>query len=574
MKKLSNPKIIFVILLVVILFVGMFLLFKTPSSNIKNTGDVGNKGLLSFFGDRKTKPNDETTVPGANSGDINSGGFIDLNGNGINDKDEADSNGDDANGNGQNGDGTGDDNQNNNGSLSIKNIGTSGSNINGSINPSNPNDPQNPNNPYNPNNPNGKLEEPAIQVDCTPKQLVFTAAQQKRLDALNKRFYELAAELKTQQDVENLQRTKENYINYISSDYATNSKKDGSGIVELTKQCFDERAKVNTAKNSNKTTDPFFGKQIGLRPNPFITNKNLDEILVSSPVFRATLLREKRSIEENLIKIKTDIRSINSEIKTIENDLIKLNKDFLEAVRSGDTSKESAAEQSILNKNDELDTLKSDLQRKQEEQIKSEVLLDQIKNDPLSYFANNTSYVDAKDEKINGVPQKRFTDAKQKSNVYQRVQSMFFNSFYCDKNATWIKAGSDNPPEGSAQVWTFDQGDSKPKDQLQRKFINKGNEATHKYDWKRKGWSRVEVSTNVLYYLEEPECEKGYDNGIVRYFWGYGIWSNAKSNPLKDAGYANVYCGPEADKLSDDADPTCSQEYYPMQEIERLLGIW
>ncbi len=573
MNKFSNPKIIFVVMLVLILGFGMFLLFKNPTGN--NTGkNADNKGLLSFFGERKTKPNDETTVPGVKPGDVNNDGFTDLNGNGINDKDESNSNSDGTNGNGQ-----GNNNQDNNGSLSIKNIGTNGSNTNGNTTGSgtgNGGGTGSGSTTGTGGGTSGGQEEPTIQVDCTPKKLVFTPAQQKRLDALNKRFYELAAELKTEQDVENLQRTKENYINFISSDYSTNSPKDGSGIVELTKKCFDERNSSAIATANKKTTDPLYGKPIGLRPNPFITSNNLSEILATNSQFRAILFREKRSIENNLTTIKTEISALNKEIAILENNLVKLKKDYLEAIKSGDFAKEAAAEQSILNTNDSLDGLRSDLQRKNEEKLKSESIINQMNTDPLSHFANSTSYVDPKDEKINGLPQMRFTDAKQKSNVYIRVQSMFFNSFYCNKDATWIKAGSDKPPEGSAQVWTFDQGDTVPKDNLNRRFKKGSETKTEKYDWgvNRDNWKRVEVPSNVLYYLEEPECEKGYDNGIVRYFWGYGNWSNAKSNPLKDAGYANAYCGPEADELSSDADPVCSQEYYPMQEIERLLGIW
>jgi len=577
MNKLSNPKIIFVVMLVLILGFGMFLLFKTPAGN--NTGkNVDNKGLLSFFGERKTKPNDETTVPGVNDGGVkNPNDFLDLNGNGINDKDESNTGSDNTNGNGQ-----GDNNQDNNGSLSIKNIGTNGSNVNGNTTGSgtgNGGGTGSGSGTGTGSGTGGGQEEPAVQVDCTPKKLVFTPAQQKRLDALNKRFYELAAELKTEQDVENLQRTKENYINFISSDYSANSPKDGSGIVELTKKCFDERNSSASATANKKTTDPLYGKPIGLRPNPFITSNNLSEILATNSQFRAILFREKRSIENNLTTIKTQISALNKEIAILENNLVKLKEDYLKAIKSTpvDFAKEAAAEQSILNTNDSLDYLRSDLQRKNEEKSKSEAMINQMNTDPLSHFANSTSYVDPKDEKINGVPQKRFTDAKQKSNVYQRVQSMFFNSFYCNKDSTWIKTGpSITAPEGSENVWTFDQGDTVPKDDLKRRFTKDGNIRTEDYDWgaSRNNWKRVESPNNVLYYLEEPDCDKGYDNGIVRYFWGYGDWARAKSNPLKDAGYANTYCGPDADKLSDDADSSCSQEYYPMQEIERLLGIW
>jgi hypothetical protein len=134
MNNKFNIKTAFAIILIIIFVIGAYLLFRTPK-NGTDTTNVGDKGFLSFFGNRDTKPVDETTVPGAKTGNKNNTGDLQTGGgtNGTNTDDGSNSNGNGTGGNntgGSNGNnssntnGSTAGNANGNGSLSIKSIGT------------------------------------------------------------------------------------------------------------------------------------------------------------------------------------------------------------------------------------------------------------------------------------------------------------------------------------------------------------------------------------------------------------------------------------------------------------------
>lgn len=292
-----NPRTAFVIILILIFGVGLFLLLKTPKP--ANDGTTpGDKGFLSFFGSRKLKTVDETTVPGANSNNkYNPDGT--LNPNYDPTKDATDNvgtggtgsggTGTGGNGTGSNGNGTGGTGANGtgSGSLSIKSIGTntggggqggnggdqgvggggnpgggSGPGTGGGVGPGGggvgPNNPTNPDGSVNPNydprydvnwryicpvdNPNCNVVQPIETVDCTPPKLPYTQAEIDQLKVLLARFYNIASGLKTQSDIQNERDTRASYIDLINQ------------AADYTKACI-AQVKEEKAKPTGKSLD-------------------------------------------------------------------------------------------------------------------------------------------------------------------------------------------------------------------------------------------------------------------------------------------------------------------------------
>ncbi len=360
-----NIKTAFAIILIIIFVIGAYLLFKSPKPGTSTT-NVGDKGFLSFFGNRDTKPVDETTVPGAksgnknNTGDLQTGGNTNgtgtdgndnnggsngnnSNGNGSGGNNTGGSNGNGSSGNNNNGTGTG--NANGNGSLSIKSIGTnpnnngggsngtggvgSGTNGNGSTggnsgssaggfngggsngnggNPGgntgssngggtggtngstngnggsngtggtnvNPNDPKTFVTTGCPaNNPNCNIVS-IPTVDCTPPKLPYTAEETEQLKNLVARFYNIAAGLKTQADIQNEIDTRASYIELVNQAHT------------YTDQCV---AQIKTAQK-----DIDLGKKASFEPPALDNNPRWNPYL--SIKFLSTLPASKNAIAE------------------------------------------------------------------------------------------------------------------------------------------------------------------------------------------------------------------------------------------------------------------------------------
>lgn len=457
------------------------------SSKTSSNTDIQDKGLFSFFGDRKIKPLDETTVPGINNGNNN------------------------GNGNGNIGDVDGSNNGNNNGTdnnggLSIRPVGSGQGGSTGSDGGVSGGGTGG----FNPGggviidttggtggtgfNPDGAPINPVTQLNCTPKQIEFTEDELKKLKALETRFYKIAAEIKTQQDVETLTRTRQNYYDYLSSDYSATSRKDGSGVIELTKQCFIERRGVVIANSKKDTSNPLYGKPLGLRPNPFITS-SVFKTLTNSGVLRTFLETEKKILSDQIKPFNDKIAEEQKKLKAVED----LEAVYAKSTNGGgtnvldpnwwtlyDTAVEVAHES-----NSKIALLKI-------EKAKIEALLNSVNNDPFSYFTNNVTYVEKEEPYDIEIEQSR------KNGVYLTVRKAFDSAF------------------GKGDIIS-------------------------------KMW--------------------GGDNSSYE-----DDYNKAHSNPLKDAGFGKP-CKYDSSSKTKEWDSElgmfrCYEQTYPMQTLERVLGIW
>jgi hypothetical protein len=493
-----NPKIALIVTLILITGVGVYIYLST-TNNFKKTNQVEDRGFLSFFGDRKVKPVDETTVPGVtptNTVGSNTAGSIDA--------------GDVDLNNGSNVVGG------SSGNLSLKPIGVN-TIVNGGSGSASTNttggtgtEGRSTSGATGGNTTGGStgttVNPPSEQVNCTPKEIEFTEAEKKKLKELEVRFYQVAAEIKTEQDVETLVRTRQNYYNYLSSDYSVNSRKDGTGVVELTKQCFTERnksiedtlayEKERRLRFGSGLPDsdldkkyPLANKSLGLRPSPFITKDMFNKMASVSP-FRQFLNKERQTIISEIKKTNLDITESEEKIKLLFTEAEKKLEDYNNSIDNDNPNNLQASKKALNDYNIAIsrhDNEKARLFTLREKTKNLDYLLNQNINDPFSYFANNTTYI------VYEKPISIETKLSRLNNVYQNVQSMFYN--------------------------TFEWGD------------------------------------------------------ILDKFWGGGDWSKASGNPLKDSGFA-IPCDsvPIASKTTNPL--VCYENSYPMQNLERFLGIW
>ncbi len=280
MKKLT-PKIIFIIILGLIFAVGMILLIKTPGG--RKTGETNEKGLLSFFGDRKTKPQDETVVPGANTGtgSGDSGGGANGNDNGTG---SGSSNG--GNGSGASGKGSG--------SLSIKSVGMTtfgggsgqsgvGSGGNGVGSTGNGG---NVGGGTTGGTGTGGIIDPIIQVDCTPPQLPYTEEEIAELRNLTQRFYRIAANLHTDTDIENERLTRKSYLDIYNK------------TVDYTKQCYQQ---LKDPKYADKA------KNSSARWHPYLTQGVIKRIATYDARVAVSASTAKKSLEDSIATIEAQL---------------------------------------------------------------------------------------------------------------------------------------------------------------------------------------------------------------------------------------------------------------------------
>lgn len=260
-----NPKTIFVVILILILGTGVYLLLSTPSAGIKD-GSTSSRGFLSFFGDRKTRPDDEQVVPGVNTstagqstvgltsgedtgttGQSTAGGEIGTGGTGTT--------GGAITGGGQ-------------GSFSINSIGSNGSQIGsttggGSGNSGTGIGVTGGGSGGFTGGQTGGTTGTIPQIDCTPPQLPYTQGEIQALQALTNEFYRISANLHTDVDIQNERDTRKSYY-----DLYTQTK-------EYTKQCY---AQV-TAEMKKSDTDPTKkALESNARWHPYLTDTIIENI--------------------------------------------------------------------------------------------------------------------------------------------------------------------------------------------------------------------------------------------------------------------------------------------------------
>ncbi len=487
-----TPKIALIIILGLITIVGIYLYLRSGTVNNQDK-TAGEKGFLSFFGERKIKPSDETTVPGVSTaggtGTGSTGGTITA--------------GVTTTGSGSTGGTTG----GGTGSLSLRPIGTNINNVgentsfgtgfggtSSGVGTTGGTGGVGTSGQTTGGTTGGGTGSttggtgPLPQLNCTPKQIEFTEEETKKLKALEERFYKVAAEIRTQEDVDTLVRTRQNYYSYLSSDYSATSKKDGTGVVELTKQCYAERQKVKDAKSS---ADPFFGKPLGMRPNPFITT-SMFATLANVPPLKTYLNTERLAMATELKDLSKMIDDTEAKVEDREQQLNAKRAELNFAQSSQDYSAASRIQSEMAVLEASLTSNSSQLPKMKLRAERLNALLDQVTNDPFSYFANSTTYVE------NEPYSEKETEKSRKNNVYQNMQGIFYDVF---------------------------------------------------------GWGDI---TDKL--------------------WGGGKaeWNLAPdSNPLKKSGFAEP-CDqePGVRKTTIDGKLVCFEKYYPMQDLERVLGIW
>ena len=618
-----TPKLAFAIILVVVFITGVVLLLRT-SNNVSKNGDIPEKSLLSFFGERKNKPLDETTVAGAidKSGSGGSGNkddqIIGTCFDGIKNSDETsiDIGGRciDITGQGSGSGALG------KGSLSLKPIGSNGSGGSGSSGSGGSggnggtggsgsgggtggtgfgNDPGTG---YPQTDPGYVIKtidevESFVPINCTPKPIEFTEEEIGKLKKLEQRFNKVAAEIRTQQDVDTLVQTRQNYYDYLSSDYRVDSRKDGTGVVELTKQCVAERAKVAAAlppvvlsKALKTTATPdgtvittgdgtviidstaastddgivggvydgalawvnqyeWYGRPMGMRLNPFLPWEMVETLLNTKGPVKDLLDYEKSSMTKELadlhISIFTtlpnQINQLTTDKKTLTNQIVGINPEILAVQLQIDRIKKIIK---MLPNGNSKTTLQKTLAGLEDHILRNTVL------DPK-----------AKEEIVSKI-----------SDINEEIKSLSIQL-------------SDSKNRRERLLVLLDQANKDPFSYLVNNMSYVGSEMV--------GYKETEVSRkNGIYYNVRSIFWNFFTwndgPGILDKMWGgdrsgtlVDELNNASdNNPLKKEGFGNPctwygnFNGKQ--KVWDDnlGFYRCYEEYYPIQDLERVLGIW
>lgn len=284
-----TPKIALIIVLVLITITGI-VVYLSYNKKAKSNPTVADSGFLSFFGGRKVKPNDESTIPGVipNQGG-DTGGLV--GGNTAGQDTSGDTTGGNTSGNTSNG-----------GKLMLRPIGNS----NLSLNDNNGNTVNGGSGSSTAGNTGGNTNNGTVtagntgggsggttsggntipQIDCTPPTLPYTQPQIEELKELNARFYRISANLHTASDVQNELDTQKSYFDLYTQ--ATN----------YTKQCYKE-----LADPANKTK----AVNASAKHHPYITEKVLALIRKYDP---RVIIAEKNDVK----KIDDEIAELNSKL--------------------------------------------------------------------------------------------------------------------------------------------------------------------------------------------------------------------------------------------------------------------
>ncbi len=293
MKRFKiKPKVALIIILGLVTLAGIIVYMRATAPN-KVNGDAEDKSFFSFFGERKIKPLDDNTVPGASTGGSGSANDGVTGG---------DTNGGDIGGGSTSSTSglTG-----GSGSLSLRPIGTNvqsggttslgstgagtggtgsggftggtGSTTGGGTN----------------NNPGQNIP----QVDCSPVQLPYTDAEIAELKELTQRFYRIAANLHTDVDIENERLTRKSYYDLYNQ------------TLDYTKQCY---AELKDPKYADKA------KNANAEWHPYLTDTVLKRIAVYDPRVKFVINSEEASLNQQISTTNILISRINTQIAFID----------------------------------------------------------------------------------------------------------------------------------------------------------------------------------------------------------------------------------------------------------------
>lgn len=299
----NKIKIAFVTILGLVLVIGIYLLIRTPNPNDSKSGGSG-RGFLSFFGERRTKPLDDTVVPGASTAGSTAGATGGTSG------DTAGATG----GQGSSASGTGSTGgaiTGGQGSFSVRSIGsngisggfatgggTSGSGSAGSGSGGSSSGGSG-------SGGTGGGPNPIPQIDCTPPQLPYTEQEIAQLKDLTNQFYRISANLHTDVDIQNELDTRKSYFDLYNQ------------TISYTKQCYDQ-VKVEMAK-----TDPTKRKAIdsNARWHPYLTEAVLNKI-AAYPDPRISFTRpltNKDQLQRKITELNSSIASADAQIAYLNN---------------------------------------------------------------------------------------------------------------------------------------------------------------------------------------------------------------------------------------------------------------
>ncbi len=291
MKKFKlTPKIILIIVLGLITIAGIYFYFTSSANRSSRVDGTGDQGFFSFFGERKIKPLDDTTVPGVNTGTDggDTGTTIPT----------------DTAGGGGSGTATGA--VGGSGSISLRpigsNIGSGGSGSTGTTGAGSSTAGGNTGgaNTGGTSTAGGTTTGGGTvipQVDCTPLQLPYTDAEIAELKELTQRFYRIAANLHTDVDVENERLTRKSYFDLYNQ---TN---------KYTEQCY---AELKDPKYTNKS------KNSSAEWHPYLTETVLKRIATYDPRVQFVISNEEARLNQQIVLAGQKISRINTQIAFID----------------------------------------------------------------------------------------------------------------------------------------------------------------------------------------------------------------------------------------------------------------
>lgn len=292
-----TPKIALIIVLAAITIAGIYLYIRSSNNKNGDVSETGDRGFLSFFGERKVKPIDETTVPGVTPGQSDTGGGITAG--------NIDSGITTGGSTGLSGGSSG-----NLGSLSLRPIGintntgsTGGSNAAGSTGQGGAGGTGTGIGGGTNGGGTGGVGQGNTggtnipQVDCTPPQLPYTNDEIAELKALTERFYRIAANLHTDSDIQNEVSTRKSYYDLYNQ------------TIDYTKQCY---AELKDPKYADRA------KNSSARWHPYLTEKVLTRIVKYDSRVALVTNSDKTRLNKEISDISLSLYSFDTQKKYLE----------------------------------------------------------------------------------------------------------------------------------------------------------------------------------------------------------------------------------------------------------------
>lgn len=307
MKK-SPIKIAFVVLLSLVFVAGVFLLVQTSRDN--SSPDTESRGFLSFFGDRKTRLDDEQVIPGvgtSTAGQSTSGITSGENTSGITGQStaggELGTGGTGTTGGAITGGGQG--------SFSINSIGTNGSQIGGTVGGGSgasntgigTTGGGGNSGGFTGGQTTGGTTGAIPQIDCTPPQLPYTQGEIQALQALTNEFYRISANLHTDVDIQNEKDTRKSYYDLFNK------------TREYTQQCYNQVA-VEMKKSATDPTKKAINANA--RWHPYLTQAVLDKLGGYDPRVKVSPITDHAKLLTEISALDSQINSINAQIDFLE----------------------------------------------------------------------------------------------------------------------------------------------------------------------------------------------------------------------------------------------------------------